>query len=207
MIEQIDFNIFSKRQRVNFINSLSGFKSANLIATINSNGESNLAIISSVFHVGADPALLGFIIRPDVVPRDTLTNIRESKICTINHVNRNITLAAHHTSARYDANISEFSKANLTEEYIGSFEAPYVKESKIKYSASLTQEILVQENKTHILIMKINEVYLDSNLIEEDYSLNIEKSGTVCISGLNSYHQTELINKYPYAKPINNNLT
>ena len=54
-----------QRQRVTLINCLSGFKSANLIGTQDGQGRTNLAIISSAFHLGADPALLGFISRPD----------------------------------------------------------------------------------------------------------------------------------------------
>ncbi|NCU05821.1 MAG: flavin oxidoreductase, partial [Chitinophagaceae bacterium] len=40
--------------RGNFINSLSGFKSASLIATVNKEGSSNLAIFSNIVHLGAD---------------------------------------------------------------------------------------------------------------------------------------------------------
>jgi flavin reductase (DIM6/NTAB) family NADH-FMN oxidoreductase RutF len=201
MSQKIDFNKFAKRERVNFINSLSGFKSANLIGTINSSGLSNLAIVSSVFHIGADPALIGFIIRPDSVPRHTLINIRDTKKCTINHCGVGMTEAAHRTSARFDANTSEFTKTNLTEEYIDSYIVPFVKESPIKFSASLIEEVVIKHNGTHLLIMKIDKVYLcDRKLIQEDYAIDLEGAGIACISGLNSYHQTELINKYPYAK-------
>lgn len=44
------------RKRVSLINSLSGFKSLNLIGTINNNqGQTNLAIFNSVVHIGANP--------------------------------------------------------------------------------------------------------------------------------------------------------
>ncbi|MGO3346471.1 MAG: hypothetical protein ACTIM4_14665 [Marinomonas sp.] len=47
----------TSRYRTQLINSLSGFKSANLIGTCNAQGQTNLAIFSSVFHLGASPAL------------------------------------------------------------------------------------------------------------------------------------------------------
>lgn len=50
-----------RRYRAQLINSLSGFKSANLIGTQDALGRTNLAIISSVFHLGADPALVGLL--------------------------------------------------------------------------------------------------------------------------------------------------
>jgi len=201
MHKEINFYDLEKRQRANFINSLSGFKSANLIATINSKGLSNLAIFSSLFHLGADPALFGFIIRPDVVPRDTLTNIRANNKCTVNHVSDMMTEDAHHTSARYPKEINEFSKTDLTEEYIDLYEVPFVKESLIKYSAHLVEEISIKHNGTQMLVMQIDKVYLDPNTLQNDHSIDLAKAGSVCISGLYSYHTTKLIAKYPYAKP------
>ena len=50
--------------RLNLINSLSGIKPANLIGTINEDGTENLAIFSSVVHLGSNPALFGFVLRP-----------------------------------------------------------------------------------------------------------------------------------------------
>ena len=61
-----------------FINSLSGYKSANLVGTADHQGRHNLAIVSSVVHLGAQPPLVGMIMRPDVVERHTLANIRET---------------------------------------------------------------------------------------------------------------------------------
>ncbi|CAD7816239.1 hypothetical protein CHRY9390_03129 [Chryseobacterium aquaeductus] len=67
-----------ERKRTAMINSLSGFKSLNLIGTINKIGQTNLAIFNSVMHIGANPALMGFICRPDSVERDTLENIKQT---------------------------------------------------------------------------------------------------------------------------------
>ena len=99
-----------QRFRAQFVNSLSGFKSACLVGTQNSNGQTNLSIISSIFHVGANPPLLGMIIRPHSVRRDTLENIQQTGVYTFNQVNSRIIAQAHQTSARYDESESEFDK-------------------------------------------------------------------------------------------------
>ena len=52
---------FDKIYRLNLINSITGYKSANLIATQSATGASNVAVFSSITHLGSDPALLGFI--------------------------------------------------------------------------------------------------------------------------------------------------
>ena len=90
-----------KRFRTNLINSLSGFKAANLVATINTAGLTNMAIFSSAVHIGANPPLLGLVSRPHSVPRHTLENIMATEQFTINHVNSMIYKQAHQTSARY----------------------------------------------------------------------------------------------------------
>ena len=200
-MNNIDFKNFEKRKRTQFINCLSGFKPTNLIGTIDKDGKTNLAIISSVFHLGADPALCAMIIRPDTVPRHTLENIRQTHICTVNHVHTDIIEHAHNTSARYPKEISEFGPTQLTQEYLDGFLSPFVKESHIKMSAKLVEEKKIEMNGTHMLILEIQNVYMDHSFIEEDGFINIEKAASVCISGLDSYHSTKILKRLPYAKP------
>lgn len=199
-LHNADFKNFDKRKRANFINSLSGFKGCNLIGTINSDNVENLAIISSAFHIGADPALIGLIFRPDSVPRDTLENIRNNNQCTLNHVNENIYKKAHQTSARYPKDISEFETCNLKAEYRDECKPPFVQESNIQSLLELVREVPIPENNTHLLIMKIKNVFLDESFIESDGSIDIEASGTITVSGLNNYHRTVKLEKLPYAK-------
>ena len=42
-----------KQERVHFVNSLGGFKSIGLIGTQNKIGQTNLAIVDSIIHIGA----------------------------------------------------------------------------------------------------------------------------------------------------------
>ena len=58
----------------------------NLIATKSNDGFPNVAVFSSVTHLGSNPPLLGFITRPAFVPRNTYENIRKTGIYTINHI-------------------------------------------------------------------------------------------------------------------------
>jgi flavin reductase (DIM6/NTAB) family NADH-FMN oxidoreductase RutF len=123
--------------RANFINSLTGFKSISLIGTINQKGQTNLGIFSSVVHLGSDPALIGFINRPIKAAPHTLANIQATGVYTINHVNRAFLELAHQTSAKYPEEVSEFDEVGLTPEFIEATQAPFVKESKVKYALTL----------------------------------------------------------------------
>ncbi|MBM3186302.1 MAG: flavin oxidoreductase, partial [Bacteroidetes bacterium] len=73
-LDKADFQALSKVPRLNLINSCMGYKSANLIGSISKDGNYNLAVFSSITHLGSDPALLGFILRPTTVPRHTYSN-------------------------------------------------------------------------------------------------------------------------------------
>ena len=187
------------RFRVHFVNSLSGFKSANLVGTIDGEGRENLSMISSCFHLGADPALMGFIVRPHSVPRHTLENILETEYFSINHVNKDIIKSSHQTSARYDKEESEFFHCNLTPVYEEDFKAPFVKESKVKIGLR-KDEVLKLKNNTELVIGKIELVILPESCLKKDGFIDIEKSETICVSGLDSYHGTSKIFRLSYAK-------
>ena len=126
-----DIQGFSKLYRLNLINSITGYKSANMIGTKSNSGQENVAIFSSITHLGSNPALLHFTLRPNTVPRDTYKNIKENYFFTVNHVSLGQIEQAHHTSAKYDENISEFDQTQLESEYRLDWHAPFVKSSPI----------------------------------------------------------------------------
>ncbi len=115
--EKKDIEKLPHLNKINLINSATGYKSANLIGTKSRDGISNLAIFSSVTHFGSAPAIYGFVLRPTTVRRNTYDNIMESGIFTLNPVFEEYIADAHHTSAKYPIEISEFDKTNFEEEY------------------------------------------------------------------------------------------
>lgn len=190
-----------KQKRVHFINSLGGFKSVSLLGTVNNNDQTNLAIFSSIFHIGANPPLIAVIFRPSPPERDTLVNILENGFYTINHINENIYKQAHQTSARYDYDVSEFDVTNLTPEYKNNFKAPFVKESNIQLGVELKEKTKITVNNSIMIIGEIKEVYFPENCLCEDGFLDLEKANTITCSGLDSYHKTKKLDRLSYAKP------
>lgn len=190
-----------KQERVNFVNSLGGFKSVCLIGTKNKNEQLNLAVFSSIMHIGANPPLMGIIFRPGVVERHTLENILETEFFTINHLNETIFKQAHQTSARYDRTISEFEASGLTPEYKNDFFAPYVNESHIQLGMQFKQRIDLEINNTILVIAEIKQVYFPADCQCQDGFLDIEKANTITCSGLDSYHKTVRLDRLSYAKP------
>ncbi|MBU2862819.1 flavin reductase [Reinekea forsetii] len=191
------------RFRAHLINSLSGFKSANLIGTQDSQSQTNLAIVSSVFHLGAHPPFVGMIIRPHSVARHTFENILETKVYTINQVNADIVSQAHQTSARYDKEESEFTMTGLTPETLAEFKAPFVAQSHLKYAVQFREHQHLAINGTELVIGEIIDLHVKDGAIQEDGFIDLEALNTVTVSGLDSYHTTQAIERLPYAKKDN----
>jgi flavin reductase (DIM6/NTAB) family NADH-FMN oxidoreductase RutF len=200
-IKKAAFADLDKRFRTYFINSLSGFKSVNLIGTKSEKTGLNLSIVSSVIHLGANPALMGFIMRPVSVPRHTYENILKTGSYTFNHILPKFYKQAHQTSARYPEGISEFDAVGLTPEFSEDFHAPYVLESRIKIGMNFLEEVPIKLNDTILMIGEIAEVIYPEDCQLEDGFLDLGKAETVTCSGLDGYHTTGKLERLSYAKP------
>lgn len=197
-------NAMEKRFRANFINSLSGYKSANLVGTCDADGNTNLALVSSVVHIGAHPPLMGMIMRPHSVPRDTLENIKTTGVYTINAVPASHYKQAHHTSARFAPDVSEFNECGFTPQWHEEFSAPLVQESPLKIGLKTSSITRIPENNTELVIGEIQFVIVDSKLIEQDGGVSIADLNLASITGLDTYHKATPLAKMAYAKPDKN---
>lgn len=187
-------------KRLNIINSVTGIKPANLIGTKSADGHSNVGIFSSVVHLGSDPALIGFIFRPQhEKPRDTYLNIKETGFYTINHVPADKVQNAHFTSAKFPKEISEFERCGLTEEYINGFLAPFVKESPLKIGLKMVEEITIPSNQTILMIGSIEQLVFPDEVMMESGQLDLEQLTTAGISGVDSYYSVRKLAQFKYA--------
>ncbi|WP_044407330.1 flavin reductase family protein [Thiomicrospira microaerophila] len=176
--------------RIHLINSITGIKPANLIGTADQAGQTNLAVFSSVVHLGSSPALIGFVMRPvGDVPRHTYENILATSHYTLNHIHPQIAHQAHQTSAKFAKHESEFDIMNLTPSFIANFHAPFVEESNIKYGLRFVEAMPIKHNNTQLIIGEIQHILLNHHPKTPDGGLDLEATESVGISGLNSYYK------------------
>lgn len=187
--------------RQNLINSCTGYKSANLLATKSREGKTNVAVFNSVSHIGSNPPLLGFVLRPTTVPRNTFKNIKETRFFTVNHIRKDMIEKAHQTAAKYEENISEFEKTGLEEEYLDSFYSPYVKQSSIKMGCRYLNEYQIKENNTFLVVAGIEHLYFEEGIQMPDGWLRLEDADTVAINGMDGYALPVLLDRFQYARP------
>lgn len=187
------------RFRVNLVNALSGFKAACLLGSADLEGRTNLALFSSIVHVGADPPLQGMVVRPASVPRHSYENLRATGRWTLNHVAREFHAQAHATSARHPREVSEFDSCGFTPLWREGFAAPYVAEARVRMGLEFVEEHALG-NGTIFVVGRVVEVHLPDEALREDGFLDAEAAGTVAIGGLDSYHETRRLARLPYAK-------
>ena len=195
-----DINDLEQRYRAALINSITGFKPANLVGTADAGGHSNLAIISSVVHIGSHPPLLALIIRPSPVERHTLDNILATGHYSINHVAEPFIEAAHQTAARYPRETSEFAATGLGEHWVEGFQAPFVAEATVRLGLQLREHQKLEINGTHLVIGEIVHLQVPDHCVGEDGSLDLGRAGSIALSGLDSYHRGQQIRRMAYAK-------
>lgn len=188
-------------KRLNIINSITGIKPANLIGTKSDDGVENLAIFSSVVHLGSNPPLIGMVTRPlGEVPRHTYENIQLGGIYTINAVPISKTEQAHYTSAKFNNDESEFKACGFEPTYVDGFDAPFVAESPLRFGLRLVQEMPISINGTVLLIGEVEHLFIEDKLLTTEGYINLDHANIAGISGLNSYYNLSLKESYPYAR-------
>jgi flavin reductase (DIM6/NTAB) family NADH-FMN oxidoreductase RutF len=190
---------WSRIYRANFVNSLSGFKPVSLIASVNKAGQPNLAIFSNIVHLGADPALIGFINRPKEAAPHTIRNIEESGFYTINHILPAFVEKAHQTSAKYTDEVNEFDAVGLTAVHKDGFSVPYVAESHVQMALSLS-EIIPLSNGTYLVVGSLEHAYVNEQAVASDGFIELSKEGSIVSAGLDAYYTTTPLQRFSYAK-------
>lgn len=190
----------NSRYRATLINSLAGFKTAVLIATENSFGQSNLAIFNSLIHIGANPPIYAFICRPDTVKRDTLSNILETGYYSFNYIKSSEFIKAHQTSAKYDTEISEFDAVGFEKTYLNDFPAPFIKDAAVKIAMKFIEKIDIAINGTIMVLGSVEKIIFEDDLISEDGFVALEKADVLACTGLDAYYKTSFLGRLSYAK-------
>ena len=153
-LRQVDLDEMDREERALLINCLPGYKPGMLVGTCAADNQSNLAIISSHFHLGSRPPLLAMILRPDTgsSERHTLSNILNTQYWTLNAFTLEQSARAHQTSAPYPRTRSEFAACDFTEEWKPNCQAPFVRESPLQVGCRLRQHLPLEINGTHLII-------------------------------------------------------
>jgi flavin reductase (DIM6/NTAB) family NADH-FMN oxidoreductase RutF len=190
-----------KQYRIKLINSLIGYRSLNLLGTASQDGVTNLCLVSSAFHLGANPPLLGLVIRPAREHNDSLRNIESTGHYTLNNVLPDWYMQAHQTSASYPSGVSEFDICGFKKQYIDGFKAPFVAQSTVRIGMELRETLDMEVNGTSIIIGEIVQILATDGVITEDGTVDHIKAKTMTVAGLDGYYLPQLMARLAYARP------
>ena len=179
----------ASQTRALLINSLPGYKSAMLVGTSDAEGQTNLAIVSSHFHLGSSPPLLAMILRPSTgnSERHTLHNLLETRCWTLNGFSLDHAAQAHQTSAAYPKDQSEFDACGFEAEWLSEFNAPFVKGSPLQVGCLLREHHPLEING----IGEVQHLHYLETAQRNDGGLSLDAMGLVSVAGLDTYTQPE----------------
>lgn len=188
-LSNTDIAAMAPQQRAMLINSLPGYKSAMLVGTCDAKVLTNLAIVSSHFHLGSNPPLLAMILRPSTgnSERHTLHNLLETQCWTLNGFSLEHAAQAHQTSAPYPKNHSEFDACNFEAEWLDQFGAPFIKGAPLQVGCRLREHHPLEINGTHMVIGEVQHLQYPETAQRGDGGLSLSDMGLVAVAGLDTY--------------------
>lgn len=173
-----------------FLNTLPGPRTAHLIGTRGHRGNENLGVFNTVVHLQASPPMLGFILRPLTVPRETFHNILATRHYTINTVQPQWLDLAHQSSANYPVGSSEFEAVGLKPHYSETIKAPYVSESPVKIGLEYVEHHQLTGGTTFVIGRVLEVIIADETAVADSGHVNHEQLETMIVAGLDRYYQT-----------------
>jgi flavin reductase (DIM6/NTAB) family NADH-FMN oxidoreductase RutF len=197
-LTSLDIDKLQSRNRAELINKLSGFKSPVLIGTCGDSCVNNLSIISSLFHIGSNPPLLGFVLRPPGSEYShTYKNIISSQQFTISNIHSEIVKKAHRCSAKFPGHISEFESVGLTPfvKKITNWIAPAVLESNTRMGLVLNSKIELP-NRCVLIVGEIK--WIDSTELSfKEEKIHFE-TNDISVVGLYDYYKSHKLFQLGY---------
>ena len=122
-------------------------------------GVNNLAPFSFFNAVAASPPTIIFsTIRAHGHHKDTLSNVEDTGVFSVNIVTEEVMEAMNTTAGNYDPSVDEFEVAGLTVVEAGAVDAPMVGESKANFECVLTQIVPIGETGRMAASIVIGEV-------------------------------------------------
>ena len=122
-----EWSHWPRHQRGHFFNSLYGARIVPLLVT---EGKIwNAAPMSQILHVGADPARVGILLRPESSGHQTRTNLAQTPWASLHAMPVECADQVHQASAAYDENTSELERLGWTYERWKGFPVAYLSEA------------------------------------------------------------------------------
>ena len=120
-------------------------------------------------------------------PKDTLKNLRETKLCSISIANIDLTQQMHNSAQPLEYENSEFETFNIQTNQLDNTYPPIPKDVKVAFLGRYYKEVDLDDSKTIPVIVKIDKVYVDDSLINDKEKLRLNKTDPIARVGASYY--------------------
>lgn len=189
-----DWSQWESRYRAQFFNSLYGGRLVAMLCT-EREGLANLCPVSQILHVGASPASVGILLRPESDKHQTRSHLAQGFTASLHWMPSNQVNEAHQCSAAYPAGHSEADAVGWT-----FHPAPISRLEVALISAHLevveTHELF---NGTALYVFHITRIH--AKLKPEEDGFWAFDGKLLHSQGLDHYGTFESTASLPYARP------
>jgi len=135
----------------------------------------NIAPFSYFIGLSSDPAsvLISVGHKPDGSEKDTLSNIRKNKKCTICMVKEEALEKMHFSSKGLDKNVSEATMFDIETIRLVEDFPPMIKEVPSAYFCTFNQEIDLGGGATIPIVLNVKQIFVDDEVITDKERLTI----------------------------------
>ncbi len=148
--------------------------------TTQSGGVVNLAPFSYFAPISSEPpcVVVSIAKKEDGEPKDTLHNILEHGVCTINFAHKELLEDLKNSAEELPPELSECDEYDIrTKKIIDGF-PPMVAEAKCALFCEFVQKVELN-NKYAPIILEIKHIYLDDDAVDERLHVDLQNIGRV----------------------------
>jgi flavin reductase (DIM6/NTAB) family NADH-FMN oxidoreductase RutF len=197
LLDSTSLDIMERQARTTLINSLSGVRTAFIGITANSDGRLNASTLSNVTHVGAHPAQMSILFRPDNGKRHTLQNFLSGSPLTLVCMPFNQVNLVHEVSMNAPEGTFELDVLEAATCHVEGCPHPLPKDYLYAISLEFVERFTLN-NGCIYTIGQIKSIATGAALkIDEKGQISFDTPPTLAI-GLRQYTTTEKTVKLPY---------
>ena len=197
LLDSTSLDSMERQARTTLINSLSGVRTAYIAITADSHGRLNASTLSNVTHVGADPAQMSILFRPDNGKRHTLQNFLSGSPLTLVCMPFNQVNLVHEVRMNAPEGTFELDVLEAPTCHVEGCPHPLPKD----YLYAISLEFVERFTLNNGCIYTVGEI----KSIATGKALEIDKEGQISFLipptlavGLRQYASTEKTVKLPY---------
>lgn len=195
----LEIEALDRNHRRILVNRMQGVRAAVLLGTYSEKGVANLGLFFSLQHLGADPALMGVVFRPESSMGQSLGNLRFRRWISANYMPSEEIDRVHRCSAAFASEVSEFESTGLPLHTETDIPAPFVGNAPIRLALEYHSEIKLP-NECILALLHLRKLWIEPSALDSETRLPRFDS-LLHVNGLDAYYSLRFDQIKNYERP------